>query len=362
NDNDNDNDKSHHNSDNPYDNAVESGNWYARIRHEHAISQQTVIHGKSNHANLTPGQRIQINGSPRMDIDEGVIILSVEGQGNRTEAYELRFTAIPYHALKPYRPAPLPAPTVHGTLPARVSSPDNDTYGYIDTQGRYRVKFNFDLKAWKNGEESLWLRLARPYAGSTYGIHFPLIDGTQVAVAFTNGNPDRPYIAHALHDSAHPDLVTTINKHRNVIRTPTNNKLRMEDKRGQEHIKLATEYGKTQLNLGHLVNQKKALRGEGFELRTDEWGAIAAEKGLYLTTQTEPKAQGQQLDMQGAITQLENALSIAKALQQAANQCDAHGADTASQDQLKAALTTLTESGILAYAQAGIALTSPENI
>ncbi|MCX8697232.1 DUF2345 domain-containing protein, partial [Gilliamella sp. B2828] len=36
--------------------------------------------------------------------------------------------------------------------------------------------------------------------------------------------------------------------------------------------------------------------------------------------------------------------------------------DTASQDQLKAALTTLTESGILAYAQAGIALTSPENI
>ncbi|OCF93256.1 hypothetical protein A9G17_09040 [Gilliamella sp. wkB7] len=343
-------------------NGVESGVWYARIRHEHAISRQIVIRGKSNQANLAPGQHIRIKGSTIAGIDEGVMILTVQGQGNRSDAYELSFTAIPYQPLKPYRPEPIPFPTIDGTLPARVTSPNNDTYGYIDTQGRYRVKFNFDLKEWRNGEESLWLRLAKPYAGSTYGFHFPLIDGTEVAVAFTNGNPDRPYIAHAMHDSGHPDHVTTINKHRNVIRTPANNKLRMDDKRGQEHIKLATEYGKTQLNIGHLVDQNKEQRGEGFELRTDEWGAIAANKGLYLTSQTEPKAQGKQLDMQGAITQLENALSIAKALQNAATASEAHGADTDSQEQLKATLTQLAQSGIIAYAQEGIALTSPENI
>ncbi|WP_141672981.1 DUF2345 domain-containing protein, partial [Gilliamella sp. wkB18] len=105
-----------------------------------------------------------------------------------------------------------------------------------------------------------------------------------------------------------------------------------------------------------------AQRGEGFELRTDEWGAIAAARGLYLTTQTEPKAQGKQLDMQAAITQLENALSIAKALQNAATQSEAHGADTDSQEQLNKTLSQLTQSGILAYAQEGIALTSPQNI
>ncbi|OTP82996.1 hypothetical protein B5S44_12845 [Gilliamella apicola] len=343
-------------------NGVESGEWYARIRHERAISRQILIRGKSNQANLAPGQHIRIKGSMIAGIDEGIMILTVQGQGNRSDAYELTFTAIPYQPLKPYRPEPIPFPTIDGTLPARVTSPDNDTYGYIDTQGRYRVKFNFDLKEWRNGEESLWLRLAKPYAGSTYGFHFPLIDGTEVAVAFTNGNPDRPYIAHAMHDSQHPDHVTTINKHRNVIRTPANNKLRMDDKRGQEHIKLATEYGKTQLNIGHLVDQNKTQRGEGFELRTDEWGAIAANKGLYLTSQTEPKAQGKQLDMQAAITQLENALSIAKALQNAATASEAHGADTDSQEQLKTTLTQLAQSGILAYAQEGIALTSPENI
>ncbi|WP_416380671.1 hypothetical protein, partial [Gilliamella sp. B2717] len=27
------------------------------------------------------------------------------------------------------------------------------------------MKFNYDLKAWKAGNESLWVRLAKPYAG-----------------------------------------------------------------------------------------------------------------------------------------------------------------------------------------------------
>ncbi|WP_387796292.1 phage baseplate assembly protein V, partial [Photorhabdus sp. RM125S] len=74
-------------------------------------------------------------------------------------------------------------------------------------------------------------RLARPYAGDTYGFHWPLLIGTEVAIAFEGGDPDRPYIAHALHDSKHPDPVTLYNYKRNVLRTPANNKLRMDDER-----------------------------------------------------------------------------------------------------------------------------------
>ncbi|MCP5666763.1 type VI secretion system Vgr family protein, partial [Klebsiella pneumoniae] len=79
------------------------------------------------------------------------------------------------------------------------------------------------------------------------------------------------------------------------------------------------EYGgKSQLNLGHLVDAGKQQRGEGFELRTDMWGAIRAKKGVFISADAQEKAQGQALDMQAAITQLENALSIAKSLSQAA--------------------------------------------
>ena len=342
--------------------TVESGNWYARIRHQHYVSEQFILTGQCNAYELTPGQLVTIADCPIAEIKDGVVIVATECYGDRTESYQTRFTAIPYDALKPYRPAPLPWPQVSGTLPARITSKDDDTYGYIDTQGRYRIKFNFDLKNWQKGEESLWVRLAKPYAGDTYGFHFPLIDSTEVAVAFTNGNPDRPYIAHAMHDSSHPDHVTTINKHRNVIRTPANNKLRMDDKRGQEHIKLATEYGKTQLNLGHLVDSEKTKRGEGFELRTDEWGAISAEKGIYITTETESKAKGKQLDMEGAKIQLSNALSIVQSLQKVVENSNGHSADIESQTELKNTLTELNESGIVGYAQEGIGLTSPKNI
>ena len=342
--------------------TVESGNWYARIRHQHYVSEQFILTGQCNAYELTPGQLVTIADCPIAEIKDGVVIVATECYGDRTESYQTRFTAIPYDALKPYRPAPLPWPQVSGTLPARVTSKDDDTYGYIDTQGRYRIKFNFDLKNWQKGEESLWVRLAKPYAGDTYGFHFPLIDSTEVAIAFTNGNPDRPYIAHAMHDSSHPDHVTTINKHRNVIRTPANNKLRMDDKRGQEHIKLATEYGKTQLNLGHLVDSEKTKRGEGFELRTDEWGAISAEKGIYITTETESKAKGKQLDMEGAKIQFSNALSIVQSLQKVVENSNGHSADIESQTELKNTLTQLNESGIVGYAQEGIGLTSPKNI
>ncbi len=50
----------------------------------------------------------------------------------------------------------------------------------------------------------LWLRMAKPYAGETLGWHTPLIDGTEVAIAYSNGDIDLPYIAYALHDSNIP--------------------------------------------------------------------------------------------------------------------------------------------------------------
>ena len=95
-----------------------------------------------------------------------------------------------------------------GTLPARVTSTtENDAYGHIDKDGRYRVNMLFDRDGWETGFESLWVRQSRPYAGDTYGLHLPLLTGTEVAIGFEHGNPDRPYIAGVLHDSAHGDHV-----------------------------------------------------------------------------------------------------------------------------------------------------------
>jgi type VI secretion system secreted protein VgrG len=171
---------------------------------------------------------------------------------------------MPYTERYCFRPAEIPRPEIHGTLPARIESREkNDIYAHLDEQGRYRVKLDFDREGTEPGYGYLWLRMAKPYAGETLGWHTPLIDGTEVAIAYSNGDIDLPYIAYALHDSEHPDHVNRDNHTRNVLRTPANNKLRMEDKRGEEHIKLATEYGKTQLNSGHLVDSQGQRRGRG---------------------------------------------------------------------------------------------------
>ncbi|EPS3435923.1 type VI immunity family protein, partial [Enterobacter mori] len=82
----------------------------------------------------------------------------------------------------------------HGTLPARVESREkNDIYAHLDGHGRYRVRLDFDRDDTEQGFAYLWLRMAKPYAGETYGWHTPLPDGTEVAIAYSNGDIDLPY-------------------------------------------------------------------------------------------------------------------------------------------------------------------------
>ncbi|MRS17528.1 type VI secretion system tip protein VgrG, partial [Enterobacteriaceae bacterium RIT691] len=261
--------------------APESGAFYARIRHERYLNGQTQLTGMTNCATLTPGQEMKVTdgveGIPEAFV-KGAVITAFTSSARRDRSFEIRFSAIPYSEDYSFRPEVVEKPVMAGTIPARVTSTQKaDIYGHIDKDGRYRVNLLFDRDSWDAGYESLWVRQARPYAGDTYGLHLPLLAGTEVAIAFEDGNPDRPYIAHVLHDSAHGDHVTIQNYKRNVLRTPANNKLRLNDERGKEHIKLSTEYGgKSQLNLGHVVDAGKQKRGEGFELRSDSYGAIRA--------------------------------------------------------------------------------------
>lgn len=66
------------------------------------------------------------------------------------------------------------------------------------------------------------------------------------------------------------------------------NQLVFDDSNGQLRIQLATSQHGSQLNMGHLIHQadnhRGSLRGAGFELRTDAYGAIRAGRGLLLTT------------------------------------------------------------------------------
>ena len=340
--------------------AAESGAFYARIRHERYLNGQTQTVAFTSCPALSPGMRLKVTGGYEVAevFTQGVVVTAMHSHARRDADFCVRFDGIPDSADFCFRPAPGRRPVMAGTLPARVTSTtENDTYGHIDKDGRYRVNMLFDRENWETGFESLWVRQSRPYAGGTYGLHLPLLAGTEVAIGFEDGNPDRPYIAGVLHDSAHGDHVTIRNYKRNVLRTPANNKIRLDDERGKEHIKVSTEYGgKSQLNLGHLVDSEKQQRGEGFELRTDSWGAIRAQKGIFISADGQARAQGQVLEMQAAMSQLEQARSLAEALRSAAEAARAELADVQTQKALLSeALTDLKKAALLVSAPEGIA-------
>ncbi|MGJ3448280.1 type VI secretion system Vgr family protein [Enterobacter sp. PTB] len=347
---------------------TESANFYARLDHERFLVNQTHITGTSTDATLSPGQVVTITGDSHNSLPEllqGEILLTgAQYRASRKEALLVSLHAVPYSDTLCWRPALLPRPQVTGTMTAWVTSAKaHDIYAWQDASGLYRVKFDADMDDKDAGLESMPVRLAKPYGGDRYGFHFPLIQGTEVAIAFHEGDPDRPYIAHVMHNSRSHDHVTDKNGTRNVIRTAGLNKLRMEDKRGEEHVKLSTEYGgKTQLNLGHNVNAARELRGEGAELRTDRHVSVRGGDGVFITADKQPSAGDKMLSMQEAIAQLENALSIARSMSNAAEAANALPSDIQNQVKLTDALKDLVQPGMVLNAPEGVSITSPQAV
>ncbi|HAV1831413.1 TPA: type VI secretion system tip protein VgrG [Enterobacter hormaechei subsp. steigerwaltii] len=342
---------------------TESGAFYARIHHERELNNATRIHLFSNASGLAPGQVLDMPGAGMAALQDGMVITQVTFRAARDTRLHVSVQGMPYSERVCFRPADISRPVISGTLPARVESRDaHDMYAHLDSTGRYRVKLDFSREDVEPGYNYLWIRQAKPYAGRTYGWYTPLIDGTEVSIAWDGGDPDRPYIAHAFHDSEHADVVTRDNRSQNILRTAGTNELRMEDKREEEHIHLSTPFGKSQLSQGHIVGQDEQPRGTGFELRTDEFGVIRVAKGLFITSDGQTKAAGEVLDMQTVLREIEDTQNRIRQLAEAARQADALQADIASQQQMfSQRLKPLNETMHFSAPQ-GMAFTSGEHL
>ncbi|MFW0858361.1 type VI secretion system Vgr family protein [Cronobacter dublinensis] len=342
---------------------TESGAFYARIHHERELNKATRLHLFSNAAHLTPGQVLETPGSSLAALQEGMLITLATFRAARDTRLHVSLWGIPYSERVNYRPAELIRPEIHGTLPARIESREpHDTYAHLDSAGRYRVKLDFSREDAEPGYHYLWVRLAKPFAGENFGWHMPLLDGTEVSIAYDGGNIDRPYIAHAFHDAEHADLVNRDNRSQNILRTAADNTLRMEDRRGQEHVMLNTPYGATQLNQGQIVDQQDKPRGCGFELRTDEYGVIRVAKGLFITADGQTKAQGEVLERETALQEIEHCLTQLRQLAAAAEQAQALEADIASQLAMFDARLTPLNDMIHVHGPQGVAFTSGEHL
>ncbi|WP_287906611.1 type VI secretion system Vgr family protein [Acinetobacter sp.] len=191
---------------------------------------------------------------------------------------------------------------------------------HVDEWGRIKVRFLFtrpddhahDGGAGSNDNDtdSAWVDVLTPWAGDGYGARFLPRVGEIVVVEFFDGNPDRPFVTGRIHEGQRSptqfDLKGKLpdTKKLSGIRSKEVNgegfgQLKFDDTTGQLSTQLQSSHGATQLNLGNLSHPKETAesegRGEGFELRTDQWGAIRATKGILLSSEASEQAQGAQL-------------------------------------------------------------------
>ncbi|MGF6373317.1 type VI secretion system secreted protein VgrG [Paraburkholderia sp. RAU6.4a] len=340
----------------------EEGRRIARRRHEAYLATQITYKATGNAFAIEAGEVVRLDQNP-VDAPHGLFITSVESSGGRSQSYTNTLTAIPADRVWRTSLDTIKRPVIDGILPARITSPGNYKYAYLTEQGWYVIKLPFDLDDWSPGGTSRPVRLAKPYSGDNYGHHFPLIDGTEVAIIHTAGDPNRPVIIGSMHDSLHPDLVNNLNNTRNLIVTAAGNTQRMEDKEGIEHIHVMTPFQSSQLNLGHMVDTDDKERGQGAELITDGHLAARTAKGMLLSAEAQPGASGQQLAMPNADTTFQQGEDILRSLNESASAANAWLAEVEQQRTLvEQKLAKLQKPVIVASAPEGIGLASGQHM
>ena len=293
---------------------VSDGENYARITIEQQKSPREAAHGEGNARNIAPGYLFTFSKYPRGDQNKEYLIESAYyrfeenvrrsdgagGAGNSKRAgtdsptsYRIGFDVVPKStSYRSQRATPKPHTT--GPQTAVVTGPAGEEI-YTDKYGRIKVQFHWDRYGKFDENSSCWIRVSQTWAGSNYGsMHIPRI-GQEVIVDFLNGDPDYPIITGRVYNAMQMPP-WELPKHKTQSGTQTNwskggggkNMLRFEDQKGIEHLELSSDYGNTHLHMGYLLNQgTEAKRSYGFELRTNEWGSIRADKGLLITTYTQ---------------------------------------------------------------------------
>jgi len=338
----------------------------ALLRHEAALAAQVEYRGTCDLLDLTPGSVLKLSNRELPDAKYGLLAVRVTCRASRKKPYHVEFTAIPSDRL--YR---LPLceetwPRIEGVITGTIGSTGGWKAPYLDEQGRYLVHIHPDRDQRTPDLQSCPMRLAKPFAGAgRTGFHFGLVEGTVVTVGFLWGNPDLPYISQVLHTADAPDPIVAGYPWgtRNTLRTRSNNTFEMDDREDKEHIKVATEHGKTQLNLGHTVDRNNKERGKGFELRTDLKGHMRAGGGVLVSADMQEKARGEQTDMRPATNQFQLTQAQAEGLAGTAAVAKAEIADLRAENAwLKDELAGLKKAVIALSAPDGIGMATPDRV
>jgi len=233
---------------------------------EAAEAEVSVYSGSSRFGGLVAGGKFKLANTPASPYDSTYVVRQVSCivedntwiANEGTVSYRNRFEA--FKSSVNWRQRMLtPRPRMDGVHTAIVMGPQSSAGGDIKMQSgeeihtddlaRVKVRFFWDHRAEATGGASVWARVVQPWAGNGWGAQFIPRVGTEVAVAFVDGDPDRPIVIGGLYNGTSAPIYSKADKTKSGFRTRSSlggkaakfNELTFDDKIGNELVYIHAE-------------------------------------------------------------------------------------------------------------------------
>ncbi|MBV9156365.1 MAG: type VI secretion system tip protein VgrG [Acidobacteriaceae bacterium] len=234
----------------------------ARMRKQELAWQKRVMDGRGTSPRFRAGSLFTMRDHFRFDGE--YLLTEVQHHGTQGGSgfastasgqrpgveYGNRFSAIPSSI--PYRPLRKAVkPRLYGAMNAKVDAAGDGQYAELDDQGRYKLIMPFDTSGLNGGKATRYVRMAQPYAGEEYGMHFPLHKGAEVIWTCIDGDIDRPIITGAVPNPSNASPVTEQVQTKAIVRDHSANEILLEGARGEEQIQLRSPTKNSCVTIGH---------------------------------------------------------------------------------------------------------------
>lgn len=224
----------------------------ARVFLESARAHGKRLSFESNAIGLAPGQTFNVEHagdySAAPPVEGEYFVTSISSQfALGSGASGVVVEAIPKDV--PFRlPRKTPRPRIHGVQAAVVTGPPGSEI-HPDDAGRVFVRFFWDRFGPSDEKSSLPVRVAQPNTPGSMTL--PRV-GWEVAVAFEDGDPDRPYVLGRVYNAKTPPPVALpANKTMTMLRTfsspggARHNTISFDDAGGRQHLSIHAGFSKS---------------------------------------------------------------------------------------------------------------------
>ena len=211
-----------------------------------------LVQAASDCRSITPGGRFHLSNHPIDEENDSYVVLSAVHQATGSSyetgtqsgmGYANSFVCMP--SKTPYVPRrTVTRPEISGLQTAVVVGPSGAEI-HTNPNGQVKVQFHWDRRGASNEHSSCWIRVAQSWAGTSFGSQVIPRVGMEVAVAFLEGNPDRPMIVGLVPNAetkTHLNLPGQMTQ--TSLRTASSpggggyNEYTLEDKAGSEEVLL----------------------------------------------------------------------------------------------------------------------------